>query len=311
MTEAIFTESRRRLAALAVMLFASILLFASARRDKFAAMMETIAPRPREAPTAGAQRALPSPPDIAAEGYLVRMMSEDRPLLERRADKPLPPASITKLLTALIARGELGRDERVEISASAKAVGEKQSSAPVGETFRRDDAIRLALIESANDAATALAEAVGRRRGGFSPEHRLKIFQVLLAERAAGIGLGSSRFRNPTGIDEKSHSATSRDLAKLLEYLWQNDRELLQMTRTREASARSEQGREHLLKNTNILLAEFPAILAGKTGTVDEETGTLVLLYPVRPDAVAAVVILKSPDKFGDGRKIIQWLEKL
>ncbi len=305
-----FSETRKRLAILLTLFFVSILLFASAKRDEFAAISRAITPGLREAPEDAALRVLPPQPDVAAEAYLVRLIGDENLLLARRADKALPPASITKLLTALVAQKELGRDERIEISASAKAVGEKESSAPIGEVFRRDQALGLALIESANDAAAALAEAAGRRRGGFSAEQRLKIFRVLLAEQAGRIGLESSRFLNPTGIAEEGHRATAGDLAKFLEYLWQNEQELLRLTRTIEAAVRSEQGREYVLKNTNELLKEFPAILASKTGTVDEKTGTIAMLYPVKPGKIAIVVILGSPDKFTDGRNIIRWLER-
>jgi D-alanyl-D-alanine carboxypeptidase len=67
--------------------------------------------------------------------------------------------------------------------------------------------------------------------------------------------------------------------------------------------------RAYHIEATNQLLSEFPALRGGKTGLTDFAKGALILLYPVRPDRTAVIIILGSDDRFADGRNLIHWLE--
>lgn len=253
-------------------------------------------------------RVIPQP-QLSAQAYLVKIIGEEGALLSQRSWKPLPPASLTKILTALMAYEELPSAEKIKFSIEAKRVEEKTSSAKAGEIFARNDAIRFALVGSANDAALALAERVGEQMGGATFEDRVNLFVRKMNERAQALGLLNSEFKNPTGLDEEGHLSTAEDLARLAEYIWLRRRDLWENSRIISAEVLSEGGNIHQVMTTNDLLKEFPAILGGKTGFTDRAKGTLILLYPVRPDKVAVIVILGSADRFGDGRKIIQWLE--
>lgn len=249
-------------------------------------------------------------PQINAHAYLVKIIGEDGALLSQRSWKPLPPASLTKILTALVAYEELPAAEKIRFSEDAKRVEEKTSSAKAGEIFARNDVIRLALIGSANDAALALAESVGAEMGGATFEDRVRLFVWKMNERARELGMLSSEFKNPAGLDEEGHLSTAEDVTRLAEYTWFRHKELWENSRIISAEILSESGNIHKVVTTNDLLKEFPAILGGKTGFTDEAKGTLIMLYPMRPDKVAVIVILGSDDRFGDGRKIIQWLEE-
>ena len=117
-----------------------------------------------------------------------------------------------------------------------------------------------------------------------------------------------SHFENPTGLDAESHAASAEDLARLAEYIARRHPELLEIARTREVTVRSRSGGEYAITNTNELLSEFPALLGGKTGLTDKAKGTLLLWYPAG-EKTALIVILGSDDRFGDGRKLIRWIE--
>ncbi|QQG45300.1 MAG: D-alanyl-D-alanine carboxypeptidase [Candidatus Sungiibacteriota bacterium] len=244
-------------------------------------------------------------PEIRAHSYLVKFIGEDKILIRRREWKKLAPASLTKLLTALVARQNLLPADWIIFSEKAKTVEEKISTVGVGESLLRDDAIRFALMGSANDAAEAMAEKLGER------------FLELINTEARRIGMSDSSFRNATGLDTEEHYSTALDLAKLAEYIWQNQPALWEMTRNTEAEVYSDTFNKYEIKTTNELLEEFPEILGGKTGFTDKARGTLILLYPVYPalmdkggvkDKVAVIVILGSTDRFSDGRAIINWL---
>ncbi len=255
------------------------------------------------------QLAVPAP-EVRAEVYLVRFVQSPEPVLERRAWKKLAPASLTKFMTALIAREELGSEGVIPFSQDAKHVEQKLSDVSAGDRFGRDDAIRFALMESDNDAALALAEAVGRKEGGLDFDERIRRFVGLMNRKASVLGLAETHFENPTGLDQDGHESSAADLATLAEYAYAVDPRLWEISKTPEAVVYSVEGKEYHLKSTDDLLSEFPGIAGSKTGFTDRARGALMLLYPVRGRGIAIIVILKSEDRFGDGRAILRWLDE-
>ena len=297
-----------------------------------------VAPEPDEAPQTSmlslSQTApFPSPilletpeyppfPDLNAHAYIVKIIGKDQPLASQRAQKRLAPASLTKIMTVLIAREELVQAEKITFSAGAKNTEDKRSPVKAGETLWRDDAVRLALIPSYNDAAFALAEKIGEKHGGETSEERIKIFLDIMNVKAQALGLADSHFENPSGLDAPGHEMSVGDIVRLAEYIWQNQRLLWDVTLVLETFVRplgwspspslTPPGLAGIaIRNTNELLPEFPALYGGKTGFTDNAQGALLLLYPVKPDEIAVIVILGSEDRFGDGRKIIHWLDKI
>lgn len=296
------------------LLLASVFVFSAMQSgeatDSKSAAGETAAANPAIAVEKTKPTHILPDPELNARAYLVKIAGEDDLLLSRRSWKPLPPASLTKLLITLVAYEELSPAETIKFSEEAKRVEEKTSDAEAGEVFSRNDIIRFALIESANDAALALAEAIGSKLGGTTFEDRIARAIRKINERAGELGMRSSNFLNPAGLDAENQYTTAEDLARLSEYIWNKRREIWENSRIISAEISSAEGAIHKVTNTNDLLKEFPAILGGKTGFTDEAKGTLVLLYPIRPNKVAIIVILGSDDRFGDGRKIIRWLEE-
>lgn len=267
-------------------------------------------PAVRTAASAALRRS--AEPAIVAHAYLVRLVGDPSPIVKRREWKRMAPASLTKLMTAVIAKENLGAEEMVPFSRDAKAVEQKISSARTGEAFLRDDAIRMALIASYNDAALALADAAGRKsgtgNGGFVED--TSRFIGLMNDKASAIGMRDTHFENPTGLDEDGQYASAEDLARISEYVFAAHPDLWEISRTTETVVYSDGGDPHALLTTDKLLHEFPALRGGKTGFTDRAQGALILLYPIHPRSTAIIVILGSPDRFGDGRKIIRFLEE-
>ncbi len=272
-----------------------------------AVIFDLYSPSPTPTPSA---LPLPPKPDVLAESYLVQIIGDKTALLIQNGSKQMRPASLTKILTSLLAIEELDSNTPVIFSTFAKAAGEKESPVPAGEAFVRDDAVRFAVIESANDAATALAEAVGRKRGAFSFEDAMLLFKQAANQKAKTLGMVNSQFENPTGLDNDTHYTTAEDLFKLVSYVWKNHREIWDFSRASDADIKSLRGIAYHVIATNQLLAEFPALIGGKTGLTDAAKGALILLYPVKPDHTAVIIILGSDNRFEDGRKLIHWLEE-
>lgn len=250
------------------------------------------------------------PPELSTQAYFVRLLGVSAPLAYQREWKQLAPASITKLVTAAAAFEKLAPETVVVISAEAKAIGQKMSKARTGEHFLRNDAIRMMLVESANDIAWALAEAIEKAKTGNNPTEGMPHFLESANAIAARAGMINSRFLNSTGLDMDGHLVTAEDFSRLMEYIVREHPEIWEMTKSPVAEAISLENRLYTLENTNELLKEFPALEGGKTGITDKAKGTLVLLYPVPPSHTALIVILGSEDRFGDGRKLIHWLEE-
>lgn len=250
------------------------------------------------------------PPELSAQAYSIRFLGIPVPLVHQREWKQLPPASITKLLTAVVARENLAQNAIITISPNAKKTGDKMSKIATGDRMHRNDALKVMLIESANDVAAAIAEEIEKIKTENNPQEGGQEFLRIMNETAARIGMQNSRFFNPTGLDHEGHLTTAEDFSRLMEYVALMHPELWEITKLPTAEVISVENRLYKLENTNELLREFPALGGGKTGFTDEARGTLVLLYPVLPSYTALIVIFGSEDRFEDGRKLIRWLEE-
>ena len=151
------------------------------------------------------------PPDIAAPAWVLMDHDSGQVLAERNADKPLAPASLTKLMTAYVLFGKLKAgtlklDDRISISRQAwSAKGARLFLRP-GSSVSAEDLLKGLTVLSANDAAIALTERVAGSEKNFVAE---------MNAAARGLGLDHSVFMNATGQNEKGHGSTARDLARL------------------------------------------------------------------------------------------------
>ena len=154
-----------------------------------------------------APRILPAKPSIKASAlYLVELKS-GRVLLEKDATRRLPPASLTKIMTALVALESAPLQEVVKIDRRA-LVHQSSLKFQPGEEFLLRDLVTAMLVASANDAC----EAVAWHIGGDD-----KRFVAMMNERARTLGLKNTHFANPCGFDAPGHYSTAADLAKLTE----------------------------------------------------------------------------------------------
>jgi D-alanyl-D-alanine carboxypeptidase (penicillin-binding protein 5/6) len=153
----------------------------------------------------------PLPPKINAVGYLLLDMQSGQVLAEKNADQRLPPASLTKIMTAYIVfqslqQGSLKPDDRVKISKKAWRTPGSRMFIEVNSHVSVDDLLRGLVIQSGNDAAVALAEHIGGDEANFVQ---------LMNTEAARLGMKNTHFTNSTGLPEKGHFSTAQDLAKV------------------------------------------------------------------------------------------------
>ncbi len=186
-------------------------------------------------------------------------------LFEKNADEKLPPASITKIMTLLIAmenieRGELSLDDTVTISRYAESMGGSQIFLAANTDVKVKDLLKAITIASANDASVALAEAIA---GSYNN------FINLMNEKAEELGMNNTYFSNSTGLPtENPHHTTARDITKM-------SRELVKYERVLEwakiwVDYIDLPNRRAMLTNTNKLINKYPGMDGLKTGHTSE-----------------------------------------
>ncbi len=192
-------------------------------------------------------------PHVGGRAYLVVDGDTGETLLARHAQERLPMASITKLMTVLVTLEHARLDDPVTISGDVEAVGESSIYLVRGERLTVRELVEAALIQSANDAAVALAEHVGH---GSVPA-----FVRMMNAKARALGLVHTHFANPDGLDAPGHFSSAADLTKLARVAMRSP-VVRSIVRRREASISG--GRT--LHTWNDLLATFPGLIGVKTG---------------------------------------------
>jgi serine-type D-Ala-D-Ala carboxypeptidase (penicillin-binding protein 5/6) len=146
---------------------------------------------------------------VSADAYFVVNPATDEVLAQRRAWARVPIASITKLMTVIVALDHAKWSDVVRVREDAAAVGESTINLRAGERITVGDLVKGALIQSANDAADALADYVGH--GNTST------FVQMMNAKAAELGLSRTHFARPDGLDAGGHYSTALDVTRLAE----------------------------------------------------------------------------------------------
>ena len=133
-------------------------------------------------------------------------------LYSKNGDERLRIASLTKIMTAIVAIEHGKLDDRVKVSKNAFAKG-LSLFLKLGEEMTLENLLYGLMSRSGNDVATAIAEHVGGRK---------KALSLLMNEKAAGLGLTNSHFMNPHGLDHDDHYSSANDVAKLTAYALKN-----------------------------------------------------------------------------------------
>ena len=158
---------------------------------------------------------IPDPPPISSKSYVLMAAGTSHIIAERDGTVPLPPASLTKIMTSYVAAAELsaGRialDNDVPVSVKAWQTGGSRMFVREGTTVKLADLLRGIVIQSGNDASVAVAEFIGGDEDAFAG---------MMNVHAGELGLTDSRFVNSTGLPDDGHYSSARDLAVLSEAL--------------------------------------------------------------------------------------------
>ncbi len=244
---------------------------------------------------AGAGRAA-GQPQVAARAFVLLEAHTGQVLARRQADLPWPPASTTKILTALLVVESLEPGTWVTVSRRAAAL---RSGAAVGlragERRTVEELLYAMLLASANDAAVALAEAAAGS---------VEAFVDRMNRRARQLGARSSHFTNPHGLWDPQHRATAYDLALLARAALANPR-VAAAVATREYAFPGAFGPQRLV-NRNRLLFTYPGANGVKTGWVGP-SGPCLVASARRGSRTLVAVLLDSPAVFEEAARLLDF----
>lgn len=232
---------------------------------------------------------------LSAKAYVVAGGVSGRDTIyEKNAHTQLAPASVTKLMTAVIVTEYADPGDVITITPRAVNAEGVAGSLRVGETFSVSDLLHVMLVISSNDAATAFEDH-------FSSQGLDLI--SLMNEKARLLGMVNTHFANPTGLDEPEHYSTAADLAVLAAYSLRHEQIWDILSKTSESVRSLNKKILHtLLSNNELLHKKRKDILGGKTGYTKNAGGCMITV--LRSGEV--VVVLGSNDRAGDTQQLIQ-----
>lgn len=237
-------------------------------------------------------------PAVTAAAYLVADVKNGTVLTSKSASNPAPVASITKLVTALVATEYINLDKEIKIPAAARVY----TSVPrlkTGSEVRAYDLLFLLLQESSNEAAEALAAAQGR-----------EYFVSLMNKKAKAINLPHTLFTDPSGA--KSDLSTPEDLFTLLRYILENRRFIFEITTGNLTNTAYGAPAFKNIQNFNMVPKTTATLIGGKVGQTLEAGETYAGIFSAdvgKEKREIAVIVLGSRDSLDDVRKLLDFVK--
>jgi len=244
--------------------------------------------------------------EVAAEAAILYDATNDRVIFEKNADEKLYPASITKLMTALLVLENANLSDTVTFSKTAVTKlesGAVKLGLVEGDQVSVQDCLYGLLVKSANEVANGLAEHVGGSLSGFSD---------MMNRRAKELGCTGTNFVNPNGLNDPNHYTTCRDMAKIAKAAFANPT-LCKMASTlsyefpatKNASARTITPGHKMLYPTDSRYYE--GIVGGKTGYTSLAGNTLVTCVDRNGVRMIAVILKAKSTHYADTKSLLDY----
>jgi D-alanyl-D-alanine carboxypeptidase (penicillin-binding protein 5/6) len=234
---------------------------------------------------------------VPAHSILLKELNSGRVLYEHDSGKRLSPASLTKIMSALVILEQGRLDDQVTVSKNAARAHKTHLRLKPGQVFRLEDLLKAMLIMSANDACLAAVEHVGGDEDQFV---------TLMNAKAAVLGLVDTHFSNACGFDGPDHYSTAEDLAQLSLIALQQPI-FRQLVREEHAIIVPVNGyRSYVLHNTNRLLGRIPGVEGVKTGFTSK-AGRCLIAKVSQNGSDLLLVILNSKRRWDTAKNLINF----
>jgi D-alanyl-D-alanine carboxypeptidase len=264
---------------------------------------DTNRPKPKDE-TDSQKRSLATPqapaPAVDATAFLVADLASGKVFAKKSADRPRPIASLTKLMTAVIAHETQIADDTVTVSPQAAATYGRSGRLLAGDRITVENLLAPLLLESSNDAAVALAEHTGKTQ-----------FINYMNRKATALGMSQTRFADASGLSSQNVSSPN-DLLALARYIHQKKPFIFDLTKRSQVSTPDRASEALDIYTANNPMVGRPDFLGGKNGYTDKARHTLLSLFSVpfphgsRP---VAIIVLGSDTHSQDTKKLLGWLK--
>jgi len=236
-----------------------------------------------------------APPSITANGIFITDLNTGVVLLEKSANTRFKPASLTKIVTALVAMDYFDEDSILSVVNGQNATG-STINLKRGDKLNASDLLYALLVPSANDAAVTFAE---NYPGGY------QAFVTRMNSKVTEMDLQNSHFINVSGVESSNHYTSAYDITMLAKAALARP-QFSAVVSTQKITLKSLKGNLYPLETTNILLGKS-GVFGVKTGWTPEAGECLVILVD-KDDHPVIISILNSKDRFGEAETLFNWV---
>ena len=233
--------------------------------------------------------------EITAESYLAVNLSDNSVVFEKNVNRLYPIASITKLMTAVVAFGNIDINQTITLTEKMLEPLGYSPSLFWGLNVSAKNLLRASLIQSTNDAAESLTYFLEKGK-----------FLALMNQKAKELDMVNTFFYDSHGLNPSNRS-TVPDIAKLLTYIYENHPEILNITKDDNFWLPNQRGRLLKFKNVNNFY-QIPEFIGGKTGYLPEAKQTLASLFNLNEEPIT-IILLYSKNRQTDILKILNWFK--
>lgn len=236
------------------------------------------------------------PPGISAQTAIMIEAKSGEVLYEKNADEKAYPASITKILTALLAIENGDLDKKVKISPNASGVEGSSIYLEVGEKIALRDLVYGLMLRSGNDAAIAISEEIGGSKDQFV---------AMMNNRAKELGAVNTHFANPNGLHDPDHYTTARDMALIAQAAMKNE-EFRKVAAAKSWETNRGEGKYNYFYNKNKVVYQYDGGNGIKIGYTKAAGRTLVASSE-RDGMVLICVVMNAPNWFQDTYQLMDY----
>jgi D-alanyl-D-alanine carboxypeptidase (penicillin-binding protein 5/6) len=230
------------------------------------------------------------------EGILLQDLKGGRILFEHHADQPMAPASLTKIMSAIVILEEGNLEDQVTVSRRAAAAHRIKLHLKPGQLVPLRGLLQAMLIRSANDACLAAVEHVAGDEESFVARMNAKV---------ATLGLTRTHFQNACGFDMPDHYSTAEDLAALTTYAMGNETFAAIVREPAAVIRTADQRKKFIARTTNRLLGTMEGVVGVKTGYT-REAGRCLIAVVTREDKELLLVLLNARQRWWRAQELIE-----
>lgn len=242
-----------------------------------------------------------TPPLTSADAYLVADLETGEVFLEKNINKERAVASLTKLMTAVVANETISYAKKIEITQNALNTHGEQGNLRLGEHMTLNDLLYPLLLESSNDAATAISDFLGSH-----------YFISLMNRKAYALTMKKTRYADSSGLSPENIS-TASDLFKLVQYIYEKKKYIFDITTQNQKTIFLENSQIYQTYTNNNPLFTRNDFVGGKNGYTEKAGNTLITVFNMpykgstRP---IVVIVLGSENHAGETVSLYGWLQR-